>query len=43
MANDTELGLAAHFYSRNIGREGTKYDIEERLDVKYLWMTRIDG
>ena len=79
MANDTELGLAAYFYSRDIGRiwrvaeglkygivginegiisteivpfggmkesgigrEGSKYGIEELLKVKYLCMGGID-
>jgi succinate-semialdehyde dehydrogenase/glutarate-semialdehyde dehydrogenase len=27
VANDTEFGLAAYFYSRDIGREGSKYVI----------------
>ena len=75
MANDTEFGLAAYFYSRDIGRiwrvaekmetgmvcvnsgilstevapfggvkqsglgrEGSKYGIEEYLEIKYLCM-----
>ncbi len=79
LANDTEFGLAAYFYSRDIGRiwrvaealeygmvginggiisteiapfggvkesgigrEGSKYGIEEFLEVKYLWMCGID-
>ena len=79
MANDTEFGLAAYFYSRDIGRiwrvaegleygivginegiisteiapfggmkesgigrEGSKYGIEEFLEVKYLCMSGID-
>src|ERR1700719_4165914 len=79
MANDTEFGLAAYFYSRDIGRvwrvaealeygivginegiisteiapfggmkesgigrEGSKYGIEDYLDVKYLCMGGID-
>ena len=79
MANDTEFGLAACFYSRDIGRiwriaealeygivginegiisteiapfggmkesgigrEGSKYGIEELLEVKYLCMGGID-
>ena len=79
MANDTEFGLAAYFYSRDIGRiwrvaealeygivginegiisteiapfggmkesgigrEGSKYGIEEFLEVKYLCFGRID-
>jgi succinate-semialdehyde dehydrogenase/glutarate-semialdehyde dehydrogenase len=42
MANDTEFGLAAYFYSRDIGREGSKYGIEEFLEVKYLCMCGID-
>jgi succinate-semialdehyde dehydrogenase/glutarate-semialdehyde dehydrogenase len=79
MANDTEYGLAAYFYSRDIGRvwrvaealetgivginvgiistevapfggmkesgigrEGSKYGIEEFLEVKYLCMGGID-
>src|SRR5216110_702447 len=79
MANDTEFGLAAYFYSRDIGRiwrvaealeygivginegiisteiapfggmkesgigrEGSKYGIEEFLEVKYLCMGGID-
>ncbi|MEE2674277.1 MAG: NADP-dependent succinate-semialdehyde dehydrogenase [Myxococcota bacterium] len=79
MANDTEFGLAAYFYSRDIGRvwrvaeavecgivgintgiisgevapfggvkasglgrEGSKYGIEEFLEVKYLCMGDID-
>jgi succinate-semialdehyde dehydrogenase/glutarate-semialdehyde dehydrogenase len=78
MANDTEFGLAAYFYSRDIGRiwrvaealeyaivginegiisteiapfggmkerrlgwEGSKYGIEEFLEVKYLCMRGI--
>jgi succinate-semialdehyde dehydrogenase/glutarate-semialdehyde dehydrogenase len=80
MANDTEFGLAAYFYSRNInrvwrvsealeygivginegiistevapfggvkesglGREGSKYGIEEFLEVKYLCMGGVTG
>ncbi|MGO8919420.1 MAG: NADP-dependent succinate-semialdehyde dehydrogenase [Stellaceae bacterium] len=80
MANDTEFGLAAYFYSRDInrvwhvaealeygivgineglistevapfggvkesglGREGSKYGIEEFLEVKYLCMGGISG
>ena len=79
LANDTEFGLAAYFYSRDIGRvwrvaeglesgivginigiistevapfggmkesgigrEGSKYGIEEFLEVKYLCMGGID-
>ena len=79
MANDTEFGLAAYFYSRDIGRvwrvsealeygivgintgiistevapfggmkesgvgrEGSKYGIDEYLEVKYLCMSDID-
>ena len=79
MANDTEFGLAAYFYSRDIGRiwrvaealeygivgintgiistevapfggvkesgigrEGSKYGIEEFLEVKYLCLGGID-
>jgi succinate-semialdehyde dehydrogenase/glutarate-semialdehyde dehydrogenase len=79
MANDTEFGLAAYFYSRDmarvwrvsealeygmvgintgllsnvvapfggikqsgIGREGSKYGIEEYLEVKYLCMSGIN-
>jgi succinate-semialdehyde dehydrogenase/glutarate-semialdehyde dehydrogenase len=80
MANDTEFGLAAYFYSRDInrvwrvaealeygivginegiistevapfggvkesglGREGSKYGIEEFLEVKYLCMGGVGG
>ncbi len=80
MANDTEFGLAAYFYSRDIGRiwrvaegveygivgintgiistevapfggvkesgfgrEGSKYGIEDYLEVKYLCMGGIDS
>jgi succinate-semialdehyde dehydrogenase/glutarate-semialdehyde dehydrogenase len=79
MANDTEFGLAAYFYSRDIGRifrvaealeygivgintgiistevapfggvkesgmgrEGSKYGIEDYLVVKYLCMGGVD-
>jgi len=79
IANDTEFGLAAYFYSRDIGRvwrvaealecgivginegiisteaapfggvkesgigrEGSKYGIEEYLEIKYLCLGRID-
>jgi len=79
MANDTEFGLAAYFYSRDIGRifrvaealeygivginegiisteiapfggmkesgigrEGSKYGIEDYLEVKYLCLGGID-
>jgi succinate-semialdehyde dehydrogenase/glutarate-semialdehyde dehydrogenase len=79
LANDTEFGLAAYFYSRDIGRvwrvaeglesgivginvgiistevapfggmkesgigrEGSKYGIEEFLEVKYLCMGGLD-
>jgi succinate-semialdehyde dehydrogenase/glutarate-semialdehyde dehydrogenase len=79
MANDTEFGLAAYFYARDIGRiwrvgegiesgmvgvntglisnevapfggvkqsgigrEGSKYGIEEFLEVKYLCMGGLD-
>ncbi|MGH7089544.1 MAG: aldehyde dehydrogenase family protein, partial [Stellaceae bacterium] len=79
MANDTEFGLAAYFYARDvgrifrvaealeygivgineglisteiapfggmkesgIGREGSKYGIEEYLEVKYLCLGGID-
>ncbi|MGH7093213.1 MAG: succinate-semialdehyde dehydrogenase [Stellaceae bacterium] len=43
MANDTEFGLAAYFYSRDIGRiwrvaEALEYGIEEYLEVKSLCM-----
>jgi len=59
MANDTEFGLAAYFYSRDIGRvwrvsealepfggmkesgigrEGSKYGLEEFMEVKYVCM-----
>jgi succinate-semialdehyde dehydrogenase/glutarate-semialdehyde dehydrogenase len=80
MANDTEFGLAAYFYSRDIGRiwrvaealeygivginegiisnevapfggvkesgigrEGSKYGLEEFLEIKYLCMGGIDA
>jgi succinate-semialdehyde dehydrogenase / glutarate-semialdehyde dehydrogenase len=80
MANDTEFGLAAYFYSRDInrvwrvaealeygivginegiistevapfggvkesglGREGSKYGIEEFLEIKYLCMGGVTG
>ena len=80
MANDTEFGLAAYFYSRDIGRvwrvaealeygivginegiistevapfggmkesgigrEGSKYGIEEYLEIKYMCMGGIDA
>ena len=80
MANDTEFGLAAYFYSRDIGRiwrvaealeygivginagiistevapfggmkesgigrEGSKYGIEEYLEIKYLCMGGVDN
>ncbi len=80
MANDTEFGLAAYFYSRDLnrvwrvaealeygivgineglistevapfggvkesglGREGSKYGIEEFLEVKYLCMGGVSG
>ena len=80
IANDTEFGLAAYFYSRDIGRvwrvaealecgivgintgiistevapfggvkesgfgrEGSKYGIEDYLEIKYLCMGGIDG
>ena len=52
LANDSEFGLAAYFYARDVGRifrvaealesgiiginEGSKYGIEEYLEVKYL-------
>ncbi len=79
MANDTEFGLAAYFYSRDlgriwrvaegleygmvgintgilstavapfggvkqsgIGREGSKYGLEEYLEIKYLCLSGID-
>ena len=47
MDSDTELGLAAYFYSRDIGRiwrgaAALEYGIEEFLDVKYLCMGGID-
>ena len=79
MANDTEFGLAAYFYSRDVGRvwrvaerleygivgintgiistevapfggmkesgngrEGSKYGIEDYLEVKYLCMAGVD-
>src|ERR1700757_4541807 len=79
MANDTEFGLAAYFYSRDIGRiwrgaealeygivginegiisteiapfggmkesgigrEGSKYGIEDYLEIKYLCMGGVD-
>jgi acyl-CoA reductase-like NAD-dependent aldehyde dehydrogenase len=47
MANDTEFGLAAYFYSRGIGRiwrvaEALEYGIAEFLGVKYLCMGCID-
>ena len=80
MANDTEFGLAAYFYSRDmgriwrvserleygmvgintgilstvvapfggvkqsgIGREGSRYGIEEYIEIKYLCMSGIDN
>ena len=80
MANDTEFGLAAYFYSRDvgrvwrvsegleygivgvnegiisnevapfggvkesgIGREGSKYGIDDFIEIKYLCMGGIDG
>ena len=80
MANDTEFGLAAYFYSRDIGRvwrvaealeygivginegiistevapfggmkesgigrEGSKYGIEEYMEIKYLCMGGVDA
>jgi succinate-semialdehyde dehydrogenase/glutarate-semialdehyde dehydrogenase len=80
MANDTEFGLAAYFYARDvgriwrvgeglesgmvgvntglisnevapfggvkqsgIGREGSRYGIEEYLEVKYLCMGGVDA
>jgi succinate-semialdehyde dehydrogenase/glutarate-semialdehyde dehydrogenase len=80
MANDTEFGLAAYFYSRDIGRiwrvaegveygivginegiisnevapfggvkesgigrEGSKYGMDEFLEIKYLCMGGIDA
>jgi succinate-semialdehyde dehydrogenase/glutarate-semialdehyde dehydrogenase len=47
MANDTEFGLAAYFYCRDIGRiwrvaEALECGIEEFLEVKYLCMGGID-
>jgi len=42
MPNDIEFGLAAYFYSRDIGREGSKYGIGEFLEVKYRCMGGID-
>jgi succinate-semialdehyde dehydrogenase/glutarate-semialdehyde dehydrogenase len=79
MANDTEFGLAAYFYSRDIGRiyrvaekleygiiginegiisnemapfggvkesgsgrEGSKYGLEDYLDIKYMCIGGID-
>ena len=80
MANDTEFGLAAYFYSRDVGRvwrvaealeygivginegiistevapfggmkesgtgrEGSKYGIEEYMEIKYLCMGGVDA
>ena len=80
MANDTEFGLAAYFYSRDIGRiwrvsegleygivgvnegiisnevapfggvkesgigrEGSKYGMDDFVEIKYLCMGGIDG
>ena len=80
MANDTPFGLAAYFYSRDVGRifrvaealesgivginegiistevapfggvkasglgrEGSKYGIEDYLEIKYLCLGGIDG
>jgi succinate-semialdehyde dehydrogenase/glutarate-semialdehyde dehydrogenase len=80
MANDTEFGLAAYFYSRDIGRvyrvaeqleygivgvnegiisnemapfggvkesgggrEGSKYGLDDYLDIKYICLGGIDG
>jgi succinate-semialdehyde dehydrogenase/glutarate-semialdehyde dehydrogenase len=80
MANDTEYGLAAYFYSRDvgrvwrvaealeygivginegiistemapfggmkesgIGREGSKYGLEEYMEIKYLCMGGVDA
>ena len=80
MANDTEFGLAAYFYSRDIGRiyrvgeqleygivginegiisnemapfggvkesgsgrEGSKYGMDDYMDIKYICMGGIDG
>lgn len=34
LANDTEFGLATYFY----GREGSKYGIEDYLEIKYPCM-----
>jgi succinate-semialdehyde dehydrogenase/glutarate-semialdehyde dehydrogenase len=36
LANDTEFGLAAYFYGRDIGREGSKYGTDDFLEIKYL-------
>lgn len=52
MANDTEFGLAAYFYSRDvapfggvkqsgIGREGSKHRIDESLEFKYLCFSNV--
>ncbi len=35
-ANDTEFGLACYFYSRDIGREGSKYGIDDYVEIKYM-------
>ena len=80
MANDTEFGLAAYFYARDvgrvwriaealeygilgintgiistevapfggvkesgIGREGSKYGIEDYLEIKYMCLAGLDG
>ena len=47
MANDTEFGLAAYFYSRDIGcvwcvAGRSEYGLEEFLEVEYLCMGAID-
>jgi len=47
LANRTEFGLASYFYSRDIGRiwrvaEGSKYGIEEYVEVKYVCVGGVD-
>jgi succinate-semialdehyde dehydrogenase/glutarate-semialdehyde dehydrogenase len=43
MANDTPFGLASYFYTRDVGREGSRYGLDDYLDIKYICMGGLDS
>jgi succinate-semialdehyde dehydrogenase/glutarate-semialdehyde dehydrogenase len=36
MANATEFGLACYFFTKDLGREGSKYGWDDYVNVKYV-------